>query len=387
MIPSTFNNIHNRQLIYGLVSTLTDLDPNIIEIRQPIEESNLLVKEITQNIELLKTKNDLIKFGHLAVLEKNLPSLKTQLEGFIDDIKTGKLEAEKLVQDFNVVINTLTHATNVLEENDALKTDALSIVALNNIKVKNIQNQIKNADHQIEILERFNAITLYHLNDTINSNKKDKDMPVLVEIERVMAQVLNKMRRFKSAAFYLAILSGYNYLASNYHIAFERVERIANGSLSTASTSSDFQSEIDTILSVIDAAGMVMMTLGSIFVFFNIFMMTQREGGSSNLFSTVIIGITTMMFGVAAPIVAEKMFGSSEQVQYIEKTSLFTFDFWNFGFTGTLIFFGLTVFCVIMAVMKHKEKKQFESLIQKLSDSESKSTNTDKHQSTLVQAG
>ena len=387
MIPSTFNNIHNKQLIYGLVSTLTDLDPNIIGIRQPIEESNLLVKEITQNIELLKTKNDLIKFGHLAVLEKNLPSLKSQLEGFIDDIKTGKLEAEKLVQDFNVVINTLTHATNVLEENDALTTDALSIVALNNLKVKNIQNQIKNADHQIEILERFNAITLYHLNDTINSNKKDKDMPVLVEIERVMAQVLNKMRRFKSAAFYLAILSGYNYLASNYHIAFERVERIANGSLSTASTSSDFQSEIDTILSVIDAAGMVMMTLGSIFVFFNIFMMTQREGGSSNLFSTVIIGITIMMFGVAAPIVAEKMFGSSEQVQYIEKTSLFTFDFWNFGFTGTLIFFGLTVFCVIMAVMKHKEKKQFESLIQKLSDSESKSTNTDKHQSTLVQAG
>lgn len=387
MIPSTFNNIHNKQLIYGLVGTLTDLDPNIIEIRQPIEESNLLVKEITQNIELLKTKNDLIKFGHLAVLEKNLPSLKSQLEGFIDDIKTGKLEAEKLVQNFNVVINTLTHATNVLEENDALKTDALSIVALNNIKVKNIQNQIKNADHQIEILERFNAITLYHLNDTINSNKKDKDMPVLVEIERVMAQVLNKMRRFKSAAFYLAILSGYNYLASNYHIAFERVERIANGSLSTASTSSDFQSEIDTILSVIDAAGMVMMTLGSIFVFFNIFMMTQRDGGSSNLFSTVIIGITTMMFGVAAPIVAEKMFGSSEQVQYIEKTSLFTFDFWNFGFTGTLIFFGLTVFCVIMAVMKHKEKIQFESLIQKLSDSESKSTNTDKHQSTLVQAG
>ncbi|BBL22218.1 hypothetical protein [Acinetobacter radioresistens] len=387
MIPSTFNNIHNKQLIYGLVSTLTDLDPNIIEIRQPIEESNLLVKEITQNIELLKTKNDLIKFGHLAVLEKNLPSLKSQLEGFIDDIKTGKLDAEKLVQDFNVVINTLTHATNVLEENDALKTDALSIVALNNIKVKNIQNQIKNADHQIEILERFNAITLYHLNDTINSNKKDKDMPVLVEIERVMAQVLNKMRRFKSAAFYLAILSGYNYLASNYHIAFERVERIANGSLSTASTSSDFQSEIDTILSVIDAAGMVMMTLGSIFVFFTIFMMTQREGGSSNMFSTVIIAITTMMLGVAAPIVAEKMFGSSEQVQYIEKTSLFTFDFWNFGFTGTLIFFGLTVFCVIMAVMKHKEKKQFESLIQKLSDSESKSTNTDKHQSTLVQAG
>jgi len=387
MIPSTFNNIHNKQLIYGLVGTLTDLDPNIIEIRQPIEESNLLVKEITQNIELLKTKNDLIKFGHLAVLEKNLPSLKSQLEGFIDDIKTGKLEAEKLVQNFNVVINTLTHATNVLEENDALKTDALSIVALNNIKVKNIQNQIKNADHQIEILERFNAITLYHLNDTINSNKKDKDMPVLVEIERVMAQVLNKMRRFKSAAFYLAILSGYNYLASNYHIAFERVERIANGSLSTASTSSDFQSEIDTILSVIDAAGMVMMTLGSIFVFFNIFMMTQRDGGSSNLFSTVIIGITTMMFGVAAPIVAEKMFGSSEQVQYIEKTSLFTFDFWNFGFTGTLIFFGFTVFCVIMAVMKHKEKIQFESLIQKLSDSESKSTNTDKHQSTLVQAG
>ncbi|WP_411688760.1 hypothetical protein [Acinetobacter indicus] len=387
MIPSTFNNIHNKQLIYGLVSTLTELDPNIIEIRQPIEESNLLVKEITQNIELLKTKNDLIKFGHLAVLEKNLPSLKSQLEGFIDDIKTGKLDAEKLVQDFNVVINTLTHATNVLEENDALKTDALSIVALNNIKVKNIQNQIKNADHQIEILERFNAITLYHLNDTINSNKKDKDMPVLVEIERVMAQVLNKMRRFKSAAFYLAILSGYNYLASNYHIAFERVERIANGSLSTASTSSDFQSEIDTILSVIDAAGMVMMTLGSIFVFFTIFMMTQREGGSSNMFSTVIIAITTMMLGVAAPIVAKKMFGSSEQVQYIEKTSLFTFDFWNFGFTGTLIFFGLTVFCVIMAVMKHKEKKQFESLIQKLSDSESKSTNTDKHQSTLVQAG
>lgn len=66
----------STQIIYSLVGTLTELDPNITEISSPIEQSNAFIKEVTSEIEQLNTKNKLIKLGNLALLEQKLPDLK-----------------------------------------------------------------------------------------------------------------------------------------------------------------------------------------------------------------------------------------------------------------------------------------------------------------------
>lgn len=382
MIPSTSSNKNSKEIIYGMVSTLTELDPNIIEIRQPIEASNLLVKEITQNIEQLKKSNKLIKLGHLAVLENNLPSLKTQLDQSIQQIKSGKVDAEKLINDFNVVITTLNNVTKSLDENDPLKTDALSIVSLNNIKVKNIQNQIQNADHQIEMLERFSSITLYHLSETINSNKKDKDLPVVNEIQRVQNQIQNTLKKLSWCALALTVLSVYNFLASNYHIQYESVEKIAKPS---TDTTLEVIPHIETILSIINGLSSFLMVMSLIAVVWGLFNST-RKGGTGER-SSITFGLAVAVFAFFISFAFEAMLGSPKSVQYVEKASLVTIDFLNFGLIGTVVIFAILLGCVILGVKKFQESKQYKSLIEKLSSSKLEHTNTDHNQPTVAQEG
>lgn len=102
---------------------------------------------------------------------------------------------QNITKDFNNVIQSLVKATDKLSETDPLKTDALSIISLNNLKLKrNINNQITAATNQITLLERFKSITLYHLSDTINNNKQNKELPLISEMRRV----LQKLKKDKS---------------------------------------------------------------------------------------------------------------------------------------------------------------------------------------------
>lgn len=373
MIPSTLNNNDSKQLIFGIVDTLTDLDPNIIEIRQAIDESNLLVKEITQDIEGLKTRNTLINLSHLAVLEKKLPFVKTRLEEFTNQIKSGKAEAESLTKNYNVVINTLTKATNKLDEVDPLRSDALSIIALNNIKVKNIQNQINNAYHQIQILERFRAITLYHVSETISLNKKDKDMSLIVEIKRVADEIHNTIQKLTWASIFFAVLSGYNVLASNYHIQYESVKKIAK---EVSAAPSPLLQNMDGLFGMSEAFSSGVVVLGTVSMTCSLFALF-KEGLSSRVNGMLIISGMVVFIAFAAPRFLKSTFFNSGDIQYTEIVSLITFDFWNFGFIGTAILLMILNVCIIYGLVKFKEEKQYKSLVQQLSDSEPEQTITD----------
>lgn len=383
MIPSTLNNNDSKQLIFGIVATLSDLDPNIIEIRQAIEKSNLLVKEITQDIDGLKTRNTLINLGHLAVLERKLPFVKTRLEEFIDLIKSGKAEAEALTDNYNIVINTLAKATNQLDEVDPLRTDALSIIALNNIKVKNIQNQINNANHQIQILERFRAITLYHVSETISLNKKDKEMSLIVEIKRVADEIHNTIQKLSWTTIFFAVLSGYNVLASNYHIQYESVKKIAK---EVSAAPPQLLLNMDGLFGTFEAFSSGVVVLGTVSMIYSLFALC-KEGLSSKLNSMLIVSVMLVLIAFAAPTFLKSIFFNSGDIQYTEIVSLITFDFWNFGFIGTAILLTILNVCIIYGLVKFKEEKQYKSLLQKLSDSEPEQTITDNDQSLKLMKG
>lgn len=351
----------SKQIIYSLVGTLTELDPNITEISSPIEQSNAFIKEVTLEIEQLNTKNKLIKLGNLAVLEQKLPDLKKNIDLFIGQLTFGKIDAEKVTQDFNNVIESLVKATDKLSETDPLKTDALSIISLNNLKLKNIHNQITAATNQITLLERFKSITLYHLSDTINNNKENKELPLISELRRVL-QKLKKGKKYDvNIALWAFFLAGYNYLATTYYYVSDHVEKIPqqtsqlndSNTFGPSATLADFS---DSILNIITAISGFAGIFALILVLFAA--VTRNITG-------VIMGVFMGMLCTFAPIIFKSIF-ENEPVTYIEKTVTEYYEFYNLGLQGTIVLLVLAVVHLYMAHRKYKGAKQYKSLISKL---------------------
>lgn len=334
----------STQIIYSLVGTLTELDPNIAEISSPIEQSNAFIKDVTSEIEQLNTKNKFIKLGNLALLEQKLPDLKKNIDLFIGQLTFGKIEAENITKDFNNAIQSLVKATDKLSETDPLKTDALSIISLNNLKLKNINNQITAATNQITLLERFKSITLYQLSDTINNNKQNKELPLISEMRRV----LQKLKKGKKYDVYIALcaffLAGYNYLATTYYYVSDHVEKIPQ------QISSDSFLNIITIFS--NFAGIIALIMV-------VFATVTRN------ITVMIMGVFVVMISTFAPAIFKSFF-ENEPVTYIEKTVTEYYEFYNFGFEGTIVFFVLAGVYLYMAHRKYKAVKQYKSLISKI---------------------
>ena len=70
----------DKNKIYALVKTLTDLNPNAIEISTPIEESNILLKELTKEIDQLNTNGNKTEAARL--LNIALTTLYRKIEEF-----------------------------------------------------------------------------------------------------------------------------------------------------------------------------------------------------------------------------------------------------------------------------------------------------------------
>lgn len=359
-----FSTKDPKQLIYSLVGTLTELDSNIKEISSPTELSNALIKEVTSEIEQLNTRNKLIKLGNLAVLEQKLPDLKKNIDIFIAKLELGKMDAEKVCEDFNTVIKSLVNATDKLPETDPLKTDALSIISLNNLKLKNIQNQITAATNQITLLERFKSITLYHLSDTINNNKEDKELSLISELRRVLQKLKNGKKYDVNIAIWTFLIAGYNYLATQYYYVSENVEKIPKEVSSpdftdaSASFNNSMSGFVDSAMGFVS----ILSTVGVLLSFLIIgFAVMSRSIGSFAVAG--FLGITSTF----APIVLKAIFlDDSTTVIYVEKTVTEYYEFYNFGVSGTIVFLVLAVIHLYLAHSKYTGAKQYKSMISKL---------------------
>lgn len=388
MFPSTASSNKNesndaKARIYALVNTLTDLNPNMLEIIKPIEESNALLKEVTEEIDQLNTKSLLIKLAHLAVLEQRLPDLKTKIDSYILQLQNAKNETTNLCVDYGNVIESLKNSALEIDENDALKTDALGIVSVNNLKLKNIQNQIQSASSQIENLERFRTVTLYHLSDTINNTKTDKELPIVEEIRRVIDKLKSRKDYSLKSAVLFTILVVYNFLADKYHITYDSTQRIAQKAASSSFANTHGVGSpmvaaegIGNILDIFSKVGTV---LGVVIVGFGLFRFAvQREG-----VGTLALGTMMGMTSVLIPSIIKPVLGLEEtETTYVEQTVKVTYDFFNSGTSGTIVYLGFLILCVLYAYFKQKEIKKYSTVVNKLE--KSPKLNIDQKASELV---
>lgn len=347
-----------KQKIFALVTTLTDLNPNIIEISSPIEESNILLKSITDEINQLNTNDNLLKLANLAVLEEKLPETRKQVDYLILRLISGREETEKVCLDYRRVLESLEGETKLLNDDDPLKVDALGIVSINNLKLKNYKNQVHSANSQIETLEKFKAITLYHLSDTINSNKQDKDSPVLIEIRRVMHNLKKKQDIYGGSLCLFLILAGYNYLADKYHITYESTREIAH----TASHSSgELSSGLSSFLSTAQTFGTLVSTVMLVAVGGSI----AFSRSSSSLFMLVPAAGIGILSSLLPAIFGISEFSESETT-YTEQIVQVSYDFYNFGSIGTIILMFLVICFGFMSYQKSKAYKRYSSVAEKL---------------------
>lgn len=345
----------DKNKIYALVTTLTDLNPKAIEISTPIEESNNLLKELTKEIDQLNTKDKLLKLAHLAVLEERLPKLKNEINIFIVKLLAGKDETEKLCFDYERVIESLDKEAKLLKDNDPVKVDALGIVSINNLKLKNFKNQVHSAVAQIESLEKFKNITLYHLSDTINNYKHDKDSPIINEIRRVLSKLEHTKGIYKGSLILAFVLAAYNYLADNYHIAYESTQKIAGKAIQNVENQ---MLDITPVLGIIKSGGMVFSVVIMVFAVFNFAI--RRDSSSFPLL------LLAPVIGIASQIIPS-MFGENvEVVTYTEKVVQVSYDFYNFGFFGTILLMVIGFFIGLLFYFKNKRIKQYSKVAEKL---------------------
>jgi hypothetical protein len=353
MLNQASNGDKNK--IYALVTTLTDLNPNAIEISTPIEESNILLKELTNEIDQLNTKDKLLKLAHLAVLEERLPMLKNEINIFILKLLAGKDETEKLCLDYERVIESLDKEAKLLKDNDPVKVDALGIVSINNLKLKNFKNQVHSAVAQIESLEKFKNITLYHLSDTINNFKHDKESPIINEIRRVISKLEANKGFYKGSLFLVFVLTAYNYLADNYHISYESTQKIAGNAIRN---SANDMFSVAPVINFIQNVGMVMCTILMIFAVFNF--AVRRDGSSISLI------VLAPLIGLASLILPTVFEINETDFTYTEKIIQVSYDFYNFGFIGTLLFLGSAILIGILFFIQKKRIKQYLKVEEKL---------------------
>lgn len=372
MFPSTASTHKNesndaKARIYALVNTLTDLNPNMLEIIKPIEESNALLKEVTEEIDQLNTKSLLIKLAHLAVLEQRLPDLKTKIDSYVLQLQNAKNETTNLCVDYGNVIESLKSSALEIDENDALKTDALGIVSVNNLKLKNIQNQIQSASSQIENLERFRTVTLYHLSDTINSTKTDKELPIVEEIRRVIEKLKSKKDYSLQSAVLFAILVVYNFLADKYHITYDSTQRIAQEAASSSFGSTHSigspMTAAEGIGNMLDMFSKVGTVLGFVIIFYGVISFAWQQKGAGILILGVMVGTTSVLI----PTFFKSMIGVEDaEITYTEQTVKITYDFFNLGVSGTIVYLGILILCVLYAYFKQKEIKKYSTVVKKL---------------------
>lgn len=336
-LSKNFRN-ERKKLILDYVESLSELNPNITIIQNTIDQSNSFIKDIIIEIDQLKTKNELFKLAHLAVLEKKLPDVKMEIDNLSDELSIGITRAEELAMDYRNVIQALLKATLDLNVDDPVKPDILSIISLNKMKIKNIENQISAASNQIALLIRFKTITLYHLSDSIKNNKKDRELPIVTELYCVEQQLQSRRRTLIWVSALTFLIAGYNYLASHYYYVTERIQKVP--------IYSNFPDHFDFLINMSEKA-IIFITISIILInFFSVlFLLDALARRSVDAASFIAFIGATSSFGSAYM----SSIYNNHSVVYIEVTSVTYYDFFNFGYSGTFSFMVLGLIGLFLA--------------------------------------
>lgn len=343
-----------------VIEILTGLSPTLEYLNKPISDSNLVLKSVAANITNISDKQSLVQMMALYQYEQQRTSVKTEIDEYIQLLKTGVQKGATTLDSYKVCVKRLQEISEKLPDSN-FKSDLSPIVASNFLKLANIENQIQDAKQHIERLENFSIINLYHMNDALAiTNNQSKQAPTFDQIKKEFF-AFQKRYSFQAKALMwfvgiFIILSIYNFLASKFVIQFKNKATMIFKNNEWVQVSASFDGTsifilVCSIVAVISAASMV-------FVIMKYGIEdSDFAKGAFWLLMPFFIG-PAFLAGVASTNKSIVVYPSSTITKVVEIIT--TYDFYSFG-TAATIFMNLVV--IVIAVIGIKKLKKNKKIV------------------------
>ena len=297
--------------------------------------------------------------------------IEDKIDGYIQQLNQHNEELSSCTYNYTNIVREIENLQILLDPESKFFQTAVGIVSYNKLRIVEMGNKDKQITHQIDVLEQFKVSTLYHLRESIDQEFVGKDTIAL--IEQKLIEIKNKIAKIKSwkpriliSQVILIVLFFYNYLADKYHINFTRtVEKYnevsnSNDGLNVMDVGQAAESLIGTITVMARLIALPLFIFG-IFKVFHAVQDPERNSVSSGVFFIFVSAFINMItFILPSP-------NTNGTVAYIEHKT-YTFDFFNLGATGSLIFLMLFVMLTALIFVNIKRVSALNTMHEKISN-------------------
>jgi hypothetical protein len=214
---------------YEIIRTLTLLDTSITYLDDPIAESNQLLTRIADSVKNITHKNPFVEKIHLYLFSMERGEYYEKLTAYSDQLKNGVIKAKDLHSHLKTSVTNLELLSSQITDDEILK-HFQGIISINFLKVATIEQGITFAEKQLNAVDKYRTVSLYHLSDVIQSKKYLKGIDGeagyrLLSKEFALKEenlsVLNS--RLGCILFSSILFSLINYLATNYCLTWASV--------------------------------------------------------------------------------------------------------------------------------------------------------------------
>lgn len=360
-----------KKRITEYADILTNQSALIDKINITISESNQYLSPISNSLIGIEKTDHVTKLAIFACFKKNAEVIEDKIDGYIQQLNQHNEELSSCTYNYTNIVREIENLQILLDPESKFFQTAVGIVSYNKLRIVEMGNKDKQITHQIDVLEQFKVSTLYHLRESIDQEFVGKDTIAL--IEQKLIEIKNKIAKIKSwkpriliSQVILIVLFFYNYLADKYHINFTRtVEKYnevsnSNDGLNVMDVGQAAESLIGTITVMARLIALPLFIFG-IFKVFHAVQDPERNSVSSGVFFIFVSAFINMItFILPSP-------NTNGTVAYIEHKT-YTFDFFNLGATGSLIFLMLFVMLTALIFVNIKRVSALNTMHEKISN-------------------
>lgn len=160
-----------RSDIQACIDILSDTPPSLKGIQGLIIDSNLYLKEIQEILNLATRKDPLQQRIALLDIKINKQKIRDQLSEFHQRLTGLLYQAKTTHKSFTVAYELLVRYSAGLstEQESETATKLEQIIAINLLKKQNMEQQIQNAQQQLDLLNDVRNFKSFHINNTVTS--------------------------------------------------------------------------------------------------------------------------------------------------------------------------------------------------------------------------
>lgn len=149
-----------------IIQQLTLLNHSFEYLDSPITLSGEFISKKSKEIKSLNQDNPLLLrvYGLLHWQQQN--EVYDQLTQFFNEIEDGIKKASSLLHDVKICVESLKNLVNQMTDL-SIQSDYLGIVSINNLKIATLEQKVDIAKKQLDSIDKFRTITLYHVSDNV----------------------------------------------------------------------------------------------------------------------------------------------------------------------------------------------------------------------------